>query len=89
MPKGPFQSLFHTPSSPGASEARRRTGASPGHTDKSQQSLGSHILVNIMAFDPIDSSLKDAVFSSSHFPLINEKAEVQQGAWLAKVTQQV
>lgn len=59
------------------------------HTDKSQQSLGSYIIVNIMAFDPIDSSLKDAVFSSSNFPLINEKAEAQKGAWLAKVIQQV
>lgn len=46
----------------------------------------AHILVNNMVFDPINNSLKDAVFSSSHSPLINEKAEAQKGAWLAKVT---
>lgn len=48
-----------------------------------------HILVNIMAFDPINNSLKDTLFSSSHSSLINAKAETQKGEWLAKVTQQV
>lgn len=52
-------------------------------------SAWAHILVNILAFDPINNSLKDVVFSSSHSCLINEKAEAQKGEWLVKVTQQV
>jgi hypothetical protein len=45
-------------------------------------------LGNTVAFNLINNSLKDSMFSSPH-SLMNDKAEAHKGEWLSKVIQQV